>query len=163
VAHSKTVWVTLGKETAKSHPLYGFGGWAWLVLIYLLAQLGTAGWEVSGILSGSEFYSIFGKFLIFSVFFCLLALCGLLIAMHRFFRPLFCGYVLLTVFVLLVPIAVERGPKITAMPGFPFFAMAMIALVIYVKDSRRLNVTMLCRVLANDPILPPPAEGKGMA
>ncbi|MCR6628989.1 MAG: hypothetical protein NVV74_02445 [Magnetospirillum sp.] len=143
---SRLKWVPVPPELARRHPLYGFGGWHWLLLLYFL--LDAAGTVFSANLMGVG--GIGWAVAAFHV-----ALAALLAFSLAIFRPLLFAYAALSLIATLVG-RIPTFAKMASVPigmGMPLSLFIMVAVVIYVNESRRINVTMCRRVTPDDPIL----------
>lgn len=147
MAFSRTQWVTVSADEAQRHPLYGFGGWSWLLLLKCLGECVS----VSLLLRGSQSLEV--EAWAFIAYF--LALSATLVLNIRWFRPLFFVYAGIVV-VFALATRLPALAQLTSLPvgsGMPPYLFVMAALVLYVKESRRMNVTMCRRVAADDPFL----------
>lgn len=143
MALSRINWVTIGRDRARIHPLYGFGGWNWILLPICLGE---------GVLA----YVFIGDDLMSRLVLALsLALSITLVLNARIFRPLFFAYAALSVAVALFDafLGIAHTMKIPIGSGMSPSLMLTIIFVIYVHESRRINVTMCNRVKADDPFL----------
>lgn len=142
MAFSRIEWVTVGPERARSHLLYGFGGWNWLLAAALLLQ-GLSPLSILPIAWGIALSLV------------LLVPVVALVLNSRAFRPIFftyAGLVALAAFTSKVPAFIAMS-KVPAGAGMPSSLVIIILMAIYVNESRRINVTMCHRVRADDPFL----------
>ncbi|MGE5475458.1 MAG: hypothetical protein ACM3Q1_02295 [Bacteroidales bacterium] len=142
MALSRVQWVALRPEQAQRHPLYGFGGWNWLLLAQFLLNGAAAIYFLPapwGIAAG----------LLLMVPVVPLALGA------RIFRPIFFGYaglLALAAFASMIPKFVA-STGVTPGAGMPPALFVLFAMAVYVNESRRLNVTLCHRVRSDDPFL----------
>ncbi|MBR9973380.1 hypothetical protein [Magnetospirillum sulfuroxidans] len=143
MAFPRINWVTISRDEARTHPLYGFGGWNWVLLLVCLNE---------GVVA-----CIFpGDGLTWAVMFALsVALSLALVLNFRVFLPLFYLYAAVSIAATLfitfqgmahtmeIPIGLGMSPSL----------LIRIIFLIYVRESRRINVTLRNRVKADDPFL----------
>lgn len=142
MAFSRVEWVAVSAEQAQRHPLYGFGGWNWLLLALLLAQAASALLVVPGM------WGIVAVVV-------LLVPAVPLVLNARVFRPIFFTYAALMAlgaFASRIP-AFVAVTKVPAGAGIPPSLLVLLAMAVYVNESRRINVTLCHRVRADDPVL----------
>jgi len=143
MAFSRINWVTIGRDKARAHPLYGFGGWNWILLLLCLGE-----GVMACVFIGDDLTSRL-------VLALSLALSVTLVFSARIFRPLFFAYAGLSIAVALFDtfLGIAHTMKIPIGSGMSPSLMMTIIFVIYVRESRRINVTMCNRVKADDPFL----------
>lgn len=142
MAFSRIKWVAVRPEQARRHPLYGFGGWNWLLAAALFLQ------GLSPLLLLPTAWGI-------ALTLVLLVPVVALVLNFRAFRPIFFAYaglVALAAFASKVAAFIAMN-KVPAGAGMPSTLVIMIVMAIYVNESRRINVTMCHRVRADDPFL----------
>lgn len=142
MAFSRIEWVTVGPDRARSHPLYGFGGWNWLLAAALILQ---------GLSPLAILPTIWGIALSLVLLVPVLAL----VLNSRAFRPIFFIYAGLVAFAAFASkvAAFIAMSKVPAGAGMPSTLVTMIIMAIYVNESRRINVTLCHRVRSDDPFL----------
>lgn len=145
MAVSAKAWVEVAPDQARHHPLYGFGGWNWLLALWWLIQSASA--VVVLLLAPNP--------LAVGLLAFLAALAATLLLKMSLFRPLFFLYTALDFGVALVARVPSLVSAEAVVPGggMPPLMLMTVLLAVYVGQSARINVTLCHRVREDDPFL----------
>ena len=154
-------WVYLPEDFARQHPFYGPYGWAWLLLLFLFVGpvvLGLQDFRIAlGVAPRPDlFWIVVAAELAFGVL-CWIA--GLKLGRERSdFPPFFyltaaVGIVCALLFFYVLLEGLPRDYEDRALFGFLWRAVPIIVWTVYVRRSKRINVTTLKRVTSRDPFL----------
>lgn len=164
-----TEWVTVPREVAEKHPLYGLGGWMILVLLRCASIPFTIGPSLfhyanaidpSNLSEPVQAVTLLEFALRMSVVLLALVSLFLAVARHRAFPAVYIVYIsgltVMTVFAIVARIYFlpEANDRLTTGALQAFGAIAGgIVWILYATRSRRVNVTYRLRVQAQDPLL----------
>lgn len=135
---STAAWVAIEADQARDHPLYGFGGWDWTLVLWWLIQMAVAVlllvWLTNPLSAGQAAF--------------LIALAVAYVLKKPFFPKLLFLYAALE-----IAITALSFTGVLASGGISPVTLFTILIVVYVSQSARNNVTFNHRVRQDDRFL----------